>query len=211
MTTTPSHELPDLDRLLDRAERIADWLENASMRRSAADVRSLIAAARRAQPEGEAPQAVIADAPTAVSRVKELMSAQHAESGAPSHETIVREGSNLVCTACGTSAPGTPEAPQTAAACDVLAERQRQVEVEGWESSADDRYSEGELVMAAVCYAMNGDDAASPVPYAWPWDKKWWKPGSDRRNLVKAGALILADIERLDRAAQLDGGQGESV
>lgn len=46
-------ELPDLDRLLDRAERIADWFANASMRHSAADVRSLIALARRAQPEGE--------------------------------------------------------------------------------------------------------------------------------------------------------------
>lgn len=31
---------------------------------------------------------------------------------APGHETIVREGGNLVCTACGTSAPGTPEAPK---------------------------------------------------------------------------------------------------
>jgi hypothetical protein len=35
----------------------------------------------------------------------------------------------------------------------------------------------------------------------WPWDRKWWKPKDRRRDLVRAGALILAEIERLDRAA----------
>ncbi|MEB3421767.1 hypothetical protein VK682_24660 [Salipiger manganoxidans] len=35
----------------------------------------------------------------------------------------------------------------------------------------------------------------------WPWDRKWWKPTTPRRDLVKAGALIVAEIERLDRAA----------
>jgi hypothetical protein len=30
---------------------------------------------------------------------------------------------------------------------------------------------------------------------------EWWKPTNRRRDLVKAGALILAEIERLDRAA----------
>jgi hypothetical protein len=34
----------------------------------------------------------------------------------------------------------------------------------------------------------------------WPWDRKWWKPTDRRRDLVKAAALILAEIERLDRA-----------
>ena len=35
----------------------------------------------------------------------------------------------------------------------------------------------------------------------WPWAPEWWKPSSYRRNLIKAGALIIAEIERLDRAA----------
>lgn len=42
-------------------------------------------------------------------------------------------------------------------------------------------------------------------PRNWPWHRVWWKPSTRRRNLVKAGALILAEIERLDRAAILKG------
>lgn len=105
------------------------------------------------------------------------------------------------------SAPGTPEAPQTAAARDVLAERQRQVDQEGWHPDQDDDYDDGQLSMAAACYAMQGNSPNYGPPKDWPWDREWWKPTDDRRNLVKACALILADIERLDRAAQIDGGQ----
>jgi len=105
----------------------------------------------------------------------------------------------------GTSAPGTPEAPQTAAARDVLAERQRQVEQEGWTLERDDQYVDGQLASAAIAYVQ----VYTPylVPHSWPWSTHWFKPADDRRNLVKAGALLLAEIERLDRAAQLDGGQ----
>ena len=39
------------------------------------------------------------------------------------------------------------------------------------------------------------------IPYYWPWDPAWWKPIDPRCDLVKAGALILAEIERIDRAA----------
>lgn len=35
-----------------------------------------------------------------------------------------------------------------------------------------------------------------------PWDEKWWKPKNPRRDLVKAGALILAEIERIDRQSE---------
>lgn len=106
------------------------------------------------------------------------------------------------------NASGTPEAPQTAAARDVLAERRRQVEVEGWMPAHDDMYDEAELSRAAAAYTLQGEHDFGPPPQ-WPWKREWWKPQGERRNLVKAGALILAEIERLDRAAQLDGGQGE--
>lgn len=35
----------------------------------------------------------------------------------------------------------------------------------------------------------------------WPWDKSWWKPTPDDRirELIKAGALIAAEIDRLQR------------
>ena len=39
------------------------------------------------------------------------------------------------------------------------------------------------------------------APFGWPhtWDASWWKPKDRRRDLVRAGALIIAEIERLDR------------
>lgn len=102
------------------------------------------------------------------------------------------------------------DAEQTAAARDVLAERQRQISSEGWTPEHDDHHNCGELSLAAANYAAvsgyafkhdtQADDMHPSV--SWPWDGYWWKPSVDpRRNLVKAGALILAEIERLDRAA----------
>ncbi|MGN3704502.1 hypothetical protein [Achromobacter xylosoxidans] len=96
---------------------------------------------------------------------------------------------------------------QTAATRDVLAERQRQISAEGWTPDHDDQYQTGQLASAAGCYAMftQAYPAGDPVSY-WPWSEAWWKPSAEpRRNLVKAGALILAEIERLDRAAQRKG------
>lgn len=98
-------------------------------------------------------------------------------------------------------------------AADLLAERQRQVTAEGWSSKHDDQYKNTELAFAASCYAFHAaaaswdleDDGipydSHPVPKQWPWDPSWWKPTDARRDLVKAGALILAEIERIDRAA----------
>jgi hypothetical protein len=31
----------------------------------------------------------------------------------------------------------------------------------------------------------------------WPWSFEWWKPKDRIRNLVRAGALIAAEIDRL--------------
>ncbi|MBO4120244.1 hypothetical protein J5T34_05760 [Cupriavidus gilardii] len=98
------------------------------------------------------------------------------------------------------------EQQMTAAARDVLRERQRQITAEGWTPEHDDQHSPGTLAQAAACYIeWNGWEAkyqrAGAIPVNWPWDPKWWKPSDDRRNLVKALALGLAEIERLDRAA----------
>ncbi|HID9945579.1 TPA: hypothetical protein ACXJMC_002673 [Pseudomonas aeruginosa] len=89
---------------------------------------------------------------------------------------------------------------------DVLAERRRQVEAEGWTPEHDDEHDNGEMARAAACYALAGSSAPNDgtaallVSLAWPWDQQWWKPTSARRDLVKACALALAEIERLDRA-----------
>jgi len=97
----------------------------------------------------------------------------------------------------------------TAAARDVLAERQRQVEVGGWTPAHDDVYEDAELSRAAAAYALQGDHDFGP-PTDWPWPKEWWKPRDERRNLIRAGALVLAEIERLDRAA-IQAAQGEKA
>lgn len=88
---------------------------------------------------------------------------------------------------------------------DVIAERQRQRSVEGWTSDHDDQYGESQLLWASSCYVLNTIQPFNRIPLDWPWAPEWWKPTNPRRDLVKAGALILAEIERIDRAA----GKGE--
>ncbi|MGP5739908.1 hypothetical protein [Pseudomonas aeruginosa] len=94
------------------------------------------------------------------------------------------------------------EVPQ--AWLDVQAERRRQVEAEGWTPEHDDLYCAAELPRAAAAYILNG--ANDEAPAIWPFVAKWWKPRNARSNYVRAGALILAEIERLDRAAPAEGG-----
>lgn len=101
----------------------------------------------------------------------------------------------------------------TQALSDVVAERCRQIQVEGWSPAHDDKHDDGQMAKAAAAYAghaaacftlgMNPDHPAyakADVPRGWPWADRWWKPSSPRRDLVKAAALILAEIERIDRA-----------
>ena len=91
---------------------------------------------------------------------------------------------------------------QQAATRDVLIERQRQMEVEGWTAERDDKYIKCELARAAATYATCShiDQLKLVGEAAWPWHPDWFKRSSYRRDLVKAGALVLAEIERLDRA-----------
>ncbi|MEB2504596.1 hypothetical protein SB394_11805 [Burkholderia sp. BCCIQ04A] len=97
-------------------------------------------------------------------------------------------------------------AHDTQAVRDVIAERRRQVEQEGWTPEHDDEHDEGQMAAAAGYYALassfphSRDLGRGQKPAYWPWGPSWWKPTSARRNLVKAGALILAELERFDRA-----------
>ncbi|HEJ5981428.1 TPA: hypothetical protein SL811_001682 [Pseudomonas aeruginosa] len=81
---------------------------------------------------------------------------------------------------------------------DVQAERRRQITAEGWTPEHDDLYCAAELPRAAAAYILNG--ANDEAPAIWPFVAKWWKPRDARSNYVRASALILAEIERLDRA-----------
>lgn len=100
----------------------------------------------------------------------------------------------------------------------IAAERQRQIEQEGWTSESDARHVNGELAEAAACYAMTEGRRTIPVGGAdkitgetagvrklmWPWHESWWKSDPDNRvkDLVKAGALIAAEIDRLSGSEQ---------
>lgn len=108
----------------------------------------------------------------------------------------------------------------TQALLDVIAERERQQAAEGWSTAHDDEHNDGSLAKAAACYALcAGVGTASarglethhafvseyqmagvPLP-VWPWEMNAWKPKNPRRDLVRSAALILAEIERLDRLA----------
>lgn len=104
----------------------------------------------------------------------------------------------------------------SAAVHDVIAERDRQITAEGWTPEHDDKYEDSQLSRAAAGYTVhaagNGYRTArayqtAPAPVLWPWSPHWWKPTTPRRDLVKAAALILAEIERIDRCApQSEGG-----
>jgi len=92
---------------------------------------------------------------------------------------------------------------RSTAAIDVLAERRRQVEGEGWTADHDDAHDYAVLARAGACYAMDAlSDWHVGVPGEWPFEARWWKPTTARRDLVKAAALIMAEIEKLDREGQ---------
>lgn len=92
----------------------------------------------------------------------------------------------------------------------ITDERRRQISSEGWTAEHDDEHADGQMLRAAVIYLHWGTDRQAPVvdeetdprdgiPEGWPWDPKWWKPKSRERNLERAGALCLAERERLLR------------
>lgn len=85
----------------------------------------------------------------------------------------------------------------------IVRERQRQITEEGYTHKHDQGHTAGELARAAACYTdfvaeqLEGGHWDEPHPF-WPWDPRYWKPGPDEvSTLVKAGALIAAEIDRI--------------
>lgn len=87
----------------------------------------------------------------------------------------------------------------------IVAERQRQVQREGYTAKHDDGHSVQELLSAAASYACCVD-CRSSVPVTWPWESSSWKPKDRLRNLERAGALYLAVADREERL----GGNGRT-
>lgn len=80
---------------------------------------------------------------------------------------------------------------------EVAAERVRQIEVEGWTPEFDDGHRSGELARASVTYALPHDWKAHDDSF-WPFINPP-KFKDRRRDLIRAAALLIAEIERLDR------------
>jgi hypothetical protein len=102
----------------------------------------------------------------------------------------------------------------------IKSERQRQIKSEGFDSEHDREYGSNQLTRAAIVYTKidkhNVEDIfKDPLTHRWPWGTQWLKPFSkcdptqvDRiRCLTKAGALIAAEIDRLQEI-QTEGGEG---
>jgi hypothetical protein len=127
------------------------------------------------------------------------------------------------------SQPASPETLKVVEA--VFAERLRQISQEGWTPQHDGEHKAGELARAAACYAapddiswtdnfgrpLDEDGNTRPMSdgekkrswsydraLRWPWAKQWWKPKDRRRDLIRSAALLVAEIERLDRSTASD-------
>ena len=82
----------------------------------------------------------------------------------------------------------------------IAAERRGQIDREGCSPRHDDDHEDRSLWRAGVAYATGNR-------HWWPWEPQGFKPESvheecpTMRDLVRAGALIAAEIDRLIREA----------
>jgi len=86
-------------------------------------------------------------------------------------------------------------------ALDVMNERERQTHTPGWTQDLEDLQTGKHLAAAAAAFALSDPAAAISFINIFPWLSGGWRPKDPRSNLVLAGALIHAEIERLDRAS----------
>jgi len=91
----------------------------------------------------------------------------------------------------------------------IADERDRQLSEEGFDPLHDDAHWKGELAQAAIAYVVAAHDQVigcklpDGPPATWPWGDEWWKRSDDPvRNLVKAAALLAAEIDRVQRVKQ---------
>lgn len=82
----------------------------------------------------------------------------------------------------------------------IAAERRRQVAVEGYDSAHDDEHAFGEMAIAAAELVVETTDAALVGDFK---EDQWGLVARHRRDrirqLVIAGALVAAEIDRLKR------------
>lgn len=95
----------------------------------------------------------------------------------------------------------------------VLYERQRQLGEEGWTAQHDAQHTDQGLTRVALAYlalALLNDEKSQLIIFTpemfnvlWPktWDRLWLKRADYSRYLEKAGALVAAEIDRVNNQA----------
>lgn len=94
----------------------------------------------------------------------------------------------------------------------IAAERRRQIEVEGYTAEHDAQHRPGEFTHAAGAYLYSALQQIDPLCgwtremveeialdrglLQWPWDAPGYRPKGPLSDLVRAGALIAAEIDR---------------
>lgn len=113
----------------------------------------------------------------------------------------------------------------------ITQERERQISGEGWTAEHDDDHFSGELALMAALYAtpkllFERVDRANCIEFVdpWPFEDLWDKRPANGNvvlpnrslsvnkridQLVKAGALIAAEIDRLERVRAAGEVQGQ--
>lgn len=96
----------------------------------------------------------------------------------------------------------------------IAEERQRQIDVEGYSAQHDSQHKVSEFVYAAIAYVESAKVGVNcqeigntnknevlirkrEMGLHFPWGQTNFKPTTNIRDLVKAGALIAAAIDRL--------------
>jgi len=81
---------------------------------------------------------------------------------------------------------------------DITTERNRQISL-GYTEEHDDGHTNGSIADAAAAYAVRNRYIAADI---WPYDIYPAFSGNRRTSLIKAAALIVAEVERMDRQLQ---------
>lgn len=102
---------------------------------------------------------------------------------------------------------------------EIATERQRQIDAERWTQEHDDDHDNGKMALSACVYAhyaatdhahnqaiecFTEEDCEDFSPRGWPWAPEAFKPKPRRYDLIRAAALIVAEIERHDRSKGSD-------
>ena len=92
----------------------------------------------------------------------------------------------------------------------IAAERLRQIEEEGWTIEHDDQFPPGTLARAGASYALMGGETdrfrkthgVDHPPSFWPWPGRAWNPNDRKRDLERAAALVVSELEKIERAEE---------